>query len=257
MDKKVRKIESLDLLLNCEKTLNLTHQGLIRNDIYIVKNVVSTDWIVEVLNYLTEVGRNTLPNYYPIKQNSPNSYRINDEDSRSYVKGKFQQFTFYPWNQDVFNFFHILREIYFAKNLLSNLRETKFLNIYPEEECIARLAFQHYPLGGGFLNKHTDPVDYHQITVPILQMSNFGKDFLKGGLYIVTENGMEIYLDELTEPGDVIFFNPRCPHGVKPVDPEEQFSWLSFRGRWMLLFAVNSLVGNKTIPDSNDLEDSI
>ena len=96
-----------------------------------------------------------------------------------------------------------------------------FLGNKPEDGCTSRIAFQFYPSSQGGLNKHRDPVDYHQLSVPILIMSKKGKDFHEGGLYIEKASKEKIYLDDITEPGDVIYFNAEVPHGVDIIDPQK------------------------------------
>ena len=49
-------------------------------------------------------------------------------------------------------------------------------------------------------------------------MSKKGKDFHEGGLYIEKASKEKIYLDDITEPGDVIYFNAEVPHGVDIID---------------------------------------
>jgi hypothetical protein len=57
-------------------------------------------------------------------------------------------------------------------------------------------------------------------------------------------------------PGDVVYFNDSCAHGVKPIDPDAPLNWPSYAGRWMLLFAVNRLAGNTAIGNAMDLDKS-
>ena len=68
--------------------------------------------------YLSNIGRNSLPNYIPIERNVPNSHRINDQDERAYVNGCFHQFSFYPWNQDCF------KRPFFSISFVTSLQET-------------------------------------------------------------------------------------------------------------------------------------
>jgi len=224
------------------------------NIIYIVRNVISKESIANIIRYLTQVGKGSLPNYRKIEANCPNFHRIVMGDERSYVKGYFHQFVFFPWNQDVFNLFELTKEVYYLKNLLSNLSKNSFLSFQPENSCIARLSFQFYPRGIGKLNMHYDPVNYHQLTVPIMIMSKKGVDFNSGGVYVKKANGENIFLDDITDIGDVIYFNANTPHGVEVIDPNEPADWTSFKGRWMLLFAVNKLFNNETIQNSVDLQ---
>jgi hypothetical protein len=216
-------------------------------DIYIARRQIDPALLQEVRAYLEQVGRGSLPNYVPIEAGAPNFHRMNRSDSRAYVPGCFHQFVFFPWNQDPFDLFTVCAPVYHMKNRLSGLPPDSYLGIKPENGCTARLAFQVYPRGGGFLQRHCDPVDYHQLTVPILQMSRKGVDFESGGLYVQTEDGRDLVIDDVAEPGDVIYFNAACPHGVAPIDPGVPLRWTTFAGRWMLLFAVNRLAGNTSI----------
>lgn len=178
---------------------------------------------------------------------------MNRLDKRAYVKGCFHQFSFFPWNQDYFNLFELTKKAYALKNLTSNHKADKFMGVEPEDGCTARLAVQFYPKGNGLLNKHVDPVDKHQLTVPIMIMSEKGLDYQSGGAYI-EKNGEKIILDDICEMGDVVYFSAEIPHGVLPIDPDDTTPWLNFEGRWMLLLAVNKVSSNQDIKNAQDLE---
>lgn len=225
-----------------------------QGDAYLARGVIDKQKLLAVREYLIRVGGSSLPNYAKIEQGAPNHHRLNQSDPRAYVKGYFHQFTFFPWNQDVFNLFELARPVYQMKNLLSGVEADKFQGMEPEEGCISRLSFQFYPSGAGYLNKHRDPVDYHQLVVPTMLMGRKGEDWTEGGAYVEKEGGELLMLDDQADIGDVLYFNAQLPHGVAPIDPDAELDHLSFRGRWMLLFAVNRLFGNTTISDAEDLE---
>ncbi|MEZ4873525.1 MAG: hypothetical protein R2827_15045 [Bdellovibrionales bacterium] len=170
------------------------------------------------------------------------------------MKGCFHQFVFFPWNQDLFGFFDLFTDAYRLKNRLSGLEEMAFMGPASEKDCIARLAFQFYPKGMGFLNKHRDPVNYHQLVVPIFIMSQKGKEFHKGGLYVESKKGERVFLDDVSDVGDVLYFKADLVHGVEKIDPGSNEDWLDFQGRWMGLLAVNKLNFNDSVQDSQDLE---
>jgi hypothetical protein len=216
-------------------------------DVYIARRQFDPDLLQEMRQYLEGVGRGSLPNYLAIDEGAPNFHRMNRNDSRAYVPGCFHQFVFFPWNQDPFDLFRICAPIYHMKNVLSGLPADKFLGVKPQDGCAARLAFQVYPRGGGFLQRHADPVDHHQLTVPIMQMTRKGADFQSGGLFVQMSDGRDLVIDEIAEPGDVVYFNAGCPHGVDAIDPDVPMRWTTFAGRWMLLFATNRLTGNTSI----------
>jgi hypothetical protein len=241
-----------DLLADLQELERLTI-SLKKGTVIVLKEYSKSDLIQKIQTYLMSIGRGSLANYQSIEEGCSNFHRINRTDERSYVKGCFHQFVFFPWNQDLFDFFDIFGNVYRLRNRLSSLNENEFLGRKPDQDCIARLAFQFYPKGMGNLNRHSDPVDYHQLTVPILLMSKKGIDFHKGGLFVEDPKGEKIFLDEVGDPGDVIFFNANMVHGVDLIDPDEKTDWLEFQGRWMLLFAVNRLNSNQKIGNAQDL----
>jgi len=228
-----------------------------QGDIFIIRNVVSQKLISNIIEYLSSVGRHSFPNYVPILRGSPNSHRLNISDARAYVKGCFHQFSFYPWNQDVFNFFGIFKNIYYLKNAINGKPIDKFLGLEPEDGCIARLSFQFYPSGSGYMNMHSDPVDHHQLVVPNLMMSNMGSDFMSGGFCTIGKNNQKLMLDDNIRAGDVVLFNAVMPHGVELIDGGQECDWLSFRGRWILLFATNKLADNTNIRNAVDIESGL
>lgn len=241
-----------EILENPQK-ISLMKENIVAGDIYIAKKAYAPKTVLEIRDYLKRVGQNSLPNYQPIVEGAPNSHRMNRWDERSYVKGCFHQFSFFPWNQDVFALFNLARDVYRIKNLITGLPENKFMGKTPEEGCAARLSFQFYPKGKGGMNKHSDPVDYHQIAVPMLIMSQKGEDYHTGGGFAEKEKGIKVDVDSACEIGDVVYFNAQIPHGVDLVDPDTNSRWLDFDGRWILLFAINKLADNTAIANASEL----
>ncbi|HJT23120.1 MAG TPA: hypothetical protein VJ873_00980, partial [bacterium] len=225
-----------------------------QGDIFIGKKVMAPALVGRIKDYLAGIGRCSLPNYEPIREGCPNFHRINYWDERSYVKGCFHQFAFFPWNQDVFNLFELTREVYYMKNLISQNRKDRFLGRTPDEGCVSRLSFQFYPRGIGGMNKHQDPVDFHQQTAPALVMSKRGPDYATGGVYVEKADGTKVYPEDSAEIGDVVYINPQTPHGVEKIDGDAETDWVSFQGRWTMLFAINKVGANLGVPDSVDLE---
>lgn len=252
--KNVKFVDDYRRIIDNPEEISRIREDIKAGDVYIFKRLIDPEKIIKIREYLGGVGRNSLPNYHAIKAGAPNFHRLNIWDDRAYVKGCFHQFVFFPWNQDVFNFFQLFRDGYYLKNLINGLPRDKFLGSEPEDDCTARLSFQFYPKGVGGLNKHSDPVDHHQLTVPLLIMSKKGVDFTSGGVYVEAENGELIFGDDLCDIGDVLFFNAVIPHGVMRIDEGKSEDWLSFEGRWMMIFATNKLAGNASIADAVDLE---
>jgi hypothetical protein len=252
-DIKLVECLELDQILSDQVKIQEIRTNIQNGDVYVVKRYFSAELCNEIMDYLKRVGQHSIPNYHPIKNGAPNFHRMNKTDPRAFVKGAFHQFSFFPWNQDYFDLFDKCKNAYSLKNLTSNLPKNKFLKIEPEEGCTARIAAQFYPKGYGFLNKHKDPVDTHQLTVPIMILSKKGEHFNEGGAFLCREDGSKENIDNLFEPGDVIYFSAEIPHGVEAIDPESNIPWLNFEGRWMLLLAVNKLSDNSLISNATDL----
>jgi hypothetical protein len=87
-----------------------------------------------------------------------------------------------------------------------------------------------------------------------LILSQKGEHFNDGGAFLSREDGSKVIIDDFMEQGDVIYFSAEIPHGVDPIDPKSNISWLNFEGRWMLLLAVNKLSDNSLISNATDLE---
>jgi hypothetical protein len=247
LGRNVNWVDDVGSLLADEDRLVQVRSDVAAGDVYIARRQIDPEMLTDIRAYLEGIGRGSLPNYAPIEAGAPNFHRMNRNDARAYVPGCFHQFVFFPWNQDPFDLFTLCAPVYHMKNRLSGLPADKFLGVTPQDGCTARLAFQVYPRGGGYLARHADPVDHHQLTVPIMQMTRKGTDFESGGLFVQMAAGRDLVIDEIAEPGDVVYFNAACPHGVSPIDPTAPLRWTSFAGRWMLLFAVNRLAGNAAI----------
>ncbi|OGI06596.1 MAG: hypothetical protein A3F80_06120 [Candidatus Melainabacteria bacterium RIFCSPLOWO2_12_FULL_35_11] len=245
--------ESHDDILKDDATVSEMRRKIKEGSIYVFKNAYPKDKINKIKQYLCTVGQNSIPNYMKIEKDCPNSHRINIWDERAYVLACMHQFAFFPWNQDIFCLFDCFKQMYHLRNLLSGNPKNKFLGLEPEDDCIGRITFQFYPSGIGGMNKHQDPIGHHQLAIPIMQMSTKGEDFHKGGNFMEGKNGEKIMTDDLTSCGDIVYFNASIPHGVDTIDPGHKVDWFSFKGRWMVIFAVNKLFGTVEVDDALDL----
>jgi hypothetical protein len=230
--------------------VNSLKEALAAGDVVVWRNFLDPEDAYEITRYLTRVGQHSLPNYAPITSSTPNFHRLNQNDERAIVKGCFHQFSFFPWNQDVFDLFTVFRPLFEMKNLLGGLPRDSFLARQGNDGVVSRLSFQFYPSGTGHLNTHRDPVGSHQLVVPTVCLSKKGTDFSEGGAYAIDETGVQHDLDSELNVGDVQFFNASMRHGVELIDPSQPSRWLDFRGRWVLLIATNKVAGNSEIADA-------
>lgn len=253
---KIIEINNINNILSNENYLKKIRKNVYSGDLLIIKKIFDIKLINSFKKYLISIGSNSLPRYESISHKTPNHHRIIRSDPRSFVKGCFHQFSFFPWNQDVFNLFDLTKKLFWLKNLLAKKKRESYLGINNKSKIISRVAFQFYPKGEGYLNLHQDPVGFHQITAPILIMSNKSKDgdFKAGGSFVLDKNNKKFYIEEHASIGDLVIYNASIPHGVDPIDPHTKpKNWYDFKGRWMMLIATNKVFGNKKVEDSKDL----
>ena len=249
--KYLKTIKKMDFGKAClTESLDTMKADIVDGHAYVLENCVSPSLIVKLKGYLSKIGASSLPNYEPIKVGAPNSHRINYWDKRAFVKGCFHQFNFYPWNQDIFNMFDKFLDVYRIRNRINGLSPDQYLKWEQDAKIVPRLSFQFYPKALGSLNTHIDPVDKHQICVPSLVMSEFGVDFTSGGLFLASSQNSRVAVEKSAKVGDVILFNAQIPHGVETIDETAEENWVSFKGRWMMLFAMNKINDNTKVSDS-------
>jgi hypothetical protein len=251
--RKLYVVKNHDAVMRDPGKVSEIKRGVEEGDIFIFKNVFRQSLMTKIRSYLAGVGSASFPNYQAIVAGAPNFHRLNINDERAYVKGCFHQFSFFPWNQDLFNLFGTFKNVFQFKNLIGGFEPDKFLSSKPEAGCAARISFQFYPVGSGSLNAHRDPVGYHQLTVPIIMLSTKFKDYKKGGAYAITASGKKIDMDEKAGSGDVVYINAQVVHGIDPIDPGKRTEWTKFQGRWAGLCAVNRFSDNTTISNATDL----
>lgn len=249
---KVIEIIHLKEIISSSFEVDRLRSEILNGAIVIQRESFDRKIIDSILDYLAAVGRSSLSNYQPIAIGAPNFHRLNKSDDRSHVKGCFHQFVFYPWNQDMFDLFERTRQLFELKNVLSENTPEKYSGGTGEDGIVTRLAFQFYPSGMGYLNRHQDPVGTHQLTVPTMGLTQKGVDFKVGGAYLEDADGTRHDLDELVGPGDVVYFDARLKHGVDLIDPGLATPWMDFRGRWSLLIATNKLSTNTSVSDAVD-----
>ena len=247
----IRVLESkpADLLNNEDLLKSIGNDIALGCDAYIIKNFYENDLMMKMKEYLHTVGTSSLPSYHPIAPGSFDFHRIVNEYPGSAVKSICHQYLFHNWNQNHFDFFRTFEELFFLKNVLSGFEKNMSLKNRPTDDFVVRIAFQHYPVGGGYFSEHSDPVGAHQLVVPILQLSTKGEDYKDGGLYLVNEAGHRVPIDDVAQTGDLILFNGEVKHGVVPIDPDDRIDWSNKRGRWMCIISTVKTPSNKTTPE--------
>lgn len=175
-----------------------------------------------------------------ITSDSKNYHRININPELSTVKSIMQSYRFFYWNKETDALADLFRRAMRLRNQLSGLR-LDYAEMEIEDGYVSMPFVSHYLRGGGWMQKHSDPVT-SQSAVVVVNLSVLGKDFSEGGLYFTPPSGEQVPVDPLVQPGDAFVFFPSIPHGIEPIDPDATLDWGSADGRWMF---TSSLVNAK------------
>ena len=92
---------SAESILNEPILANATRAKIQAGGVGVVRQFINQSLAMEIRDYLTKIGENSLPTYEPIEIGRPNFHRLNLDDERAHVRGCFHQFVFYPWNTAV------------------------------------------------------------------------------------------------------------------------------------------------------------
>ena len=120
---KIIKIKKIDNLLNNKKLIDQNKENIKNGSLLIIRNVIDKKKIKSIKKYLIKIGSNSLPRYESITSYTPNHHRIVRSDPRSFVKGCFHQFSFFLWNQDLFNLFEKTKKCFWLKNILAGKKK--------------------------------------------------------------------------------------------------------------------------------------
>lgn len=204
--------------------------------IYLVKNVINKEKIFQIRKEVKEWSLEEPQCWMALDENCKNFHRINDEYEKSYVKTKAHTFYYNLWLEESRGISEDFLDIFDFKRKIMNFPDLGYLENRPQDGFVSRVIIHHYPLGGGFMEEHTDPVNDYNPIQTIIQASDKGKDYTTGGLYVKDqETNNEIFIDDIFEIGDMIVFNPNLSHGVKPIDIELQTDWSVEKGRYLII----------------------
>lgn len=189
-----------------------------------------------------ELGQRSEPSWHPLYDGCPDYHRLHDNYPKAYVKARMHAFYFHGWYSANAGIFEYFREVFAVKNALAGHDGDAFMRRMPSEGPIARVNFHQYPRGGGWLAEHADPASSFALIQTLVQASTWNADFSSGGLYARAREGAEkLYLDPISSPGDLLVLSPSIPHGVEPIDPQEDYDWKLDRGKWTIIpIIVNS-----------------
>jgi hypothetical protein len=213
-------------------------------DVALLRNFVTPAEVAAILNLCRRTEAEREPSNPPPSRTAPNFHRINDNPPKSTVKGRRISHHMHFWNPETAAIEAPFRRMHLLRNEISGL-DPEFG--FTEGDYIAVPHVMHYPRGGGWLARHSDPDTGQKVVIDVI-LSRRGVDFGLGGLYGILDDE-KLDLEEGIGPGDAVCIHPATVHGVDPIDPEHPLDWSRPDGRWMMFTALvtwESLKGVET-----------
>tara|TARA_Y100001934_G_scaffold249228_1_gene310505 strand:- start:3794 stop:4549 length:756 start_codon:yes stop_codon:yes gene_type:complete len=219
-----------------DDTLAMLRQKIFNSDVVLIKNFLPLAEARLLRELAHRLFCETQPDNPAVEHGvTKNHWRFDNNPEKSRVKCISRQFRCFYWNEEpIPGLLLVMNRLARFRNIFSGLREDFALE-REEEEHVSVPLIGHYPRGGGYMQKHSDPESI-QKAVFMIKLSKLGIDYKDGGLYVDSDlNGESVSLDQHLDPGDLYVIKPSCQHGVAPVDPEAALDLQDNSGRWTLM----------------------
>ena len=216
--------------------LGSIHKAIGNNNVVIVKSVITSDVAKEMIQNTHDIGMNTPTSFLTLNEDIPNFHSINNENPLAKVTMKVHGYYFFSWNKESSYIFDNIQHVLNAFFEMGG-RSRDFIKNTTKDEYLFRLQIFQYPSGGGHSVVHSDPPGLVGIT-PILFLTEKGKNYDTGGVYLYNKLKEKVIVDDLVRSGDLVIFNPIMFHGVDQIDTPKKVEWDSVKGRWVVLFNI-------------------
>lgn len=160
-----------------------------------------------------------------------------DQDDSTFISKnphRFHGYGFVPYGNHkddiAYSLLHILNPLRDFQNCLLQTKRGFAPNEYGQA---LRPQVIHYGAGGGFFARHTHTFEPGRIGM-ILGLSMYGRDFHVGGTRFFFNDNV-VNTEKIHDIGDICLFRQDLAHEVAPIDPDQDFDWMSPRGRWSLV----------------------
>jgi hypothetical protein len=224
-----KKLKSTKFILNCiEKITN--------GKIYILTGALDEKFIEDTKKKLNVIRLKEKPIKSKILSGIKNGYYVSNNTETKGYKTVDTSFYFFSWNKDKTGIYNKIMKIYKPLKKLNGLNRNEITTNKPKDGIIERLHIINYPINSGQISRHYDPINVSIFNFGIYG-TQYGKDYSKGGFFVLGKNKKKIILDKKIKKTEIVLFYPSLIHGVdkiKKSNIENKFS-----GRWF--FNVNHI----------------
>jgi hypothetical protein len=209
-------------------------ESIYSGDAYIFQNVFDPETLRKLRKTLHEYGQKTPFGSSKILDGCPDGHEITDTSARtSGYKVVDHSYYFFRWNGDPLGIFSLVTETWRIFKILSGNSPTACENNIPSQGLVDRLQVIQYPSGAGKLTTHSDPSGFQKMLIG-LPLTAAGKDYKKGGFYLLNSKKEAVNFESEIELGSITSVYPGMFHGVDHIDPDCTVDWKSDRGRWYI-----------------------
>jgi hypothetical protein len=190
----------------------------------IYRNIISKTNVVLIRKLLQAYNSMQINggSWAPINDSISSYSYFDNNDESSKVKKIYQQFSFGLWagegiEKEIKNLLYPLQVLHASVN--GYLIDAKKSSSFPSTGFCSRYTLNHIPVGGGYIDSHTDDKNETQQLQTLLYLTEKPEHYSVGEILIKTPEG--IFSDDELEPkcGDVLVFDPGLFHEVTPIDP--------------------------------------
>ena len=219
----LKSLKSVEFVIDCIDQMS-------KGSIYILKNSINKNFLEVMKSKLKKISSSTKPINPKVKTGVKNGYYISRNlDSKGYNTVD-KSFYFFSWNKDKTGIYKKILKIYKPLKILNGLNANEITNNKPRDEIIERLHIIHYPLNSGLISQHYDPIKVTIFNFG-LYATVFGKDYDRGGFFVLNKKKNKIFIDKKVKKGDAVLFFPSLIHGVNKV---RKLKKKKSDGRWFV-----------------------
>lgn len=211
-------------------------------DAYIFRNVFAPDRLRALRNEIYEYGKRTPSVSTKVLDGCPDGHVFTDTSTRtSGYQVVDHSYYFFRWNSDPLGLYTMYKEIWGIFKTMSGNDAGAFEKNIPSQGLVDRIQVIHYPSGAGKITTHSDPPQGVQKMLIGTPMTESGKDYQKGGFFLLNEKKEPVNFESQIELGSITSVFPGMFHGVDVIDPGHKIDLDSNKGRWYIaLFTITS-----------------
>ena len=236
---------SIKILSKKEKP-NKIKSYMTKHDVIIIKSFFDKN---EISKNLYLIRKNLFKELKEIKLSGNNyfnrkNYNRLDCGSFNQVNARFcRMLAVFDWNKSKY-FEKILKDLVFLRDEILGLKKNKHhIYSYKNKKFYNLKKILHYPVGGGFMNKHVDSFNNEGYPNFLVHLTKRGKEnFQNGGSYYEI-NKKFIDVENILEPGDVYAHSINTLHGVSTIDINKKIDIYNLNlGRWVINLSLEKLI---------------